>query len=245
MEWIAHRGMNHIHTENTKPAFDHAVRAGCSTLETDLRMCASGDIVLCHDTTMERLGGPSAKVSSQTRTELAKLSLGKTNCQPLFLDEFLALYPGHDWVLDIKQETSEAVVDELVKLYGDGPKQHWFASHASFVLWDPGAYSRIQKHFPGCRIFRGSFDCYKAAIANRVGLPILSGVKAGEWYSLTPELAGIKLFKKSLVAKYQRRGGKVLAFLPKDEDQLQQALGAGFDAILCDWAGPKQPGNEG
>lgn len=239
MEWIAHRGINRDHTENSKRAFDRAIELGCHTLETDLRMCRSGDIVLCHDRDFARLGGPSQPVANLSRRELESVRLGKSHEPAFFLDDFLSLYPGHDWIFDIKPETSGAVVKQLVDRFAKGAKHLWFANHVSFVLWDRASRLEIQQAFPESRCFKGSLACYRAGIAHLLGCSALAGVESEQWYTLTPELWGINLFRKDLVRRYQQKGAKVLAFLPEHEKQMTLALQAGFDAILCDWRGPE------
>ena len=83
--WISHRGQAQDWPENTKEAFDEAVRQGFHRLETDLRVTSDKHIVLCHDPDLSRLGGPQTPIDQMTRHEVECVSLNK-GVKVLFLD---------------------------------------------------------------------------------------------------------------------------------------------------------------
>ena len=49
-----HRGAAALHPENTLLSFEHAIEMGVDSLELDLNMTADGEIVVIHDTTVDR-----------------------------------------------------------------------------------------------------------------------------------------------------------------------------------------------
>ena len=56
---IAHRGASAYSPENTLPAFELAARMGANEVELDAQLTSDGQVVLCHDTKLERYGhGP-------------------------------------------------------------------------------------------------------------------------------------------------------------------------------------------
>ncbi len=52
---LGHRGARHAAPENTFAAFDLALREGAEGIELDVRLNASGDVIVCHDVTLERV----------------------------------------------------------------------------------------------------------------------------------------------------------------------------------------------
>ena len=52
--YCSHRGFNSVAPENTLPAFASAVSLGAEEIEFDLWPTADGEIVVCHDPTVDR-----------------------------------------------------------------------------------------------------------------------------------------------------------------------------------------------
>ncbi len=81
----AHRGARSIAPENTWMAMERARRCGSDLWETDVQLTADGELVLFHDTTLERttdiaahseFADRSLKVTDFTAEELAPLNAG-------------------------------------------------------------------------------------------------------------------------------------------------------------------------
>src|SRR5688572_10933517 len=54
---LGHRGARHAAPENTFAAFDLALQEGAEGIELDVRLNASGEVIVCHDVTLERVTG--------------------------------------------------------------------------------------------------------------------------------------------------------------------------------------------
>lgn len=54
---LGHRGARHAAPENTFAAFDLALAEGADGIELDVRLNASGEVIVCHDATLERVTG--------------------------------------------------------------------------------------------------------------------------------------------------------------------------------------------
>ncbi|MFB6151018.1 MAG: glycerophosphodiester phosphodiesterase [Haloarculaceae archaeon] len=74
MDCIAHRGFAGVNPENTLPAVRDAVERA-DAVEVDLRRCASGELVVHHDETVDRTTDGSGRVADHTAEELASLSV--------------------------------------------------------------------------------------------------------------------------------------------------------------------------
>ena len=72
----AHRGGAALAPENTMAAFRAAVGLGVHYIELDVRLCATGELVVVHDETLERVASVPRKPSSLSLAELQALDVG-------------------------------------------------------------------------------------------------------------------------------------------------------------------------
>src|SRR3954470_13188087 len=73
-----HRGVRGEAPENTMAAFEIAANAGAAGFELDVRVCGSGELVVCHDPTLERFtqGRDRRKVAELGWPDLGKVDVG-------------------------------------------------------------------------------------------------------------------------------------------------------------------------
>ena len=72
----AHRGFNTIAPENSMPAFGAAVAMGAEEIEFDLWATKDGEIVSCHDSTLDRVSDGTDKICDYTYEELLNFDFG-------------------------------------------------------------------------------------------------------------------------------------------------------------------------
>ncbi len=72
----AHRGFSAALPENTMVSFGAAISLGASEIEFDLWLTADGELVSCHDDTLERVSNESGKIYEKTLSELMTLDFG-------------------------------------------------------------------------------------------------------------------------------------------------------------------------
>ncbi|GIN73518.1 glycerophosphoryl diester phosphodiesterase [Bacillus sp. J14TS2] len=70
---LAHRGASGTKPENTMEAFIAAERAGADGIELDVQLTSDGEIVVIHDTTVDRTTNGSGLVKDFTRSSLQSL----------------------------------------------------------------------------------------------------------------------------------------------------------------------------
>lgn len=103
---LAHRGLNQHRAdidENSLAAFDQAIAAGCTHLESDVHATKDGVAVLFHDDDLLRVAGLPQKISDLTFHELSQIRLKFGSTIPS-LDSVLAAYPQLRLNLDVKSE---------------------------------------------------------------------------------------------------------------------------------------------
>lgn len=103
---IAHRGASAYTPENTMAAFDLALRIGANEIEVDTQLTCDGQVVLCHDKTLERYGHGSYIIERMNWAELAGLDMGSWFSPFLFKGEKMT------------------TLDCLFRTYGDRPIYH-------------------------------------------------------------------------------------------------------------------------
>jgi glycerophosphoryl diester phosphodiesterase len=73
MTWvIAHRGASHDERENTIAAFERALQIGVDFVELDVQVSSDGELVVFHDTRLDRLTPLRGPLGRRTAAELAE-----------------------------------------------------------------------------------------------------------------------------------------------------------------------------
>jgi glycerophosphoryl diester phosphodiesterase len=100
----SHRGANHTHPENTLAAFREAVRIGAHQIELDVYLTDHGDLVVIHDTSVNRTTDGTGDIRRMTLAEIKQLDAGSWK-HPMFageriptLDEALRMMPHNIWL---------------------------------------------------------------------------------------------------------------------------------------------------
>lgn len=73
---IGHRGAKGHVTENTLASFQKALDLGANAVEFDVHVCATGELVVFHDFTLDRLTNSSGEVYKATLAHIKQLEVG-------------------------------------------------------------------------------------------------------------------------------------------------------------------------
>ena len=79
----AHRGNDGKMPENTVPAWRNAVRLGAEMVELDVKRCATGELVILHDGTVDRTTDGHGAVAKMTFAQLRALNAACRKGKPL------------------------------------------------------------------------------------------------------------------------------------------------------------------
>lgn len=114
MDCIAHRGFAGDYPENTVTAFRQAAR-DADWVECDVRRCDSGEVVVVHDETVDRVTGASGAVADLDRDELAALDVcGSGEGVPTLRNVVDPLPPAAGVVVDLKEGGLAADVADVL-----------------------------------------------------------------------------------------------------------------------------------
>ena len=119
---FAHRGSTQLAPENTREAFDLALKLGADVLETDVRVGYDGSVFVTHDATLERTTNGTGLVKHRDADYLSRLDAGarfvdanggsyaNRNIRLICLQDLLQEYAGVKINIDIKDSDPEAAV---------------------------------------------------------------------------------------------------------------------------------------
>jgi len=116
---IAHRGGRARAAENTLRAMELGVAAGADAIELDVHRCASGEVVVIHDATLDRTTDGTGPVAAMTLADLRSLDAGcrfsggpgrdVVRCRIPTLAEVFETFPNTPLIIELKTaEVSEA-----------------------------------------------------------------------------------------------------------------------------------------
>ena len=111
---FVHRGGAEEATENTLEAFQHASDIGFVFMETDVQATLDGEVVIFHDSNLERVAGINKKVSQLSYKEIKKIDLKRGGRIPSLRD-LISSFPNLRFNIDIK--TKKAVEKQVEKHY--------------------------------------------------------------------------------------------------------------------------------
>ena len=97
----AHRGNDGVRPENTVPAWRNAVQMGAEMVELDVKRCATGELVIMHDGTVDRTTNGKGAVSDLSFAQLRALSAGYRKGKPV---------PGYE---DVRIPTLDEALDAI------------------------------------------------------------------------------------------------------------------------------------
>jgi glycerophosphoryl diester phosphodiesterase len=204
-------------------AFELAIHEGADAVELDVRVCGSGELVVCHDPDLARVAGDPRRIADLAWGELVRVDVGGGERVPLLVD-----------VLDLCRDHGVGVNVELKR---DLPNRAGAVVAAAQLLlrwhrgddlvvssFDPWMLSGLRKmvpHLPCAQlVHRSRYVPVHLAVGRAVGA---SGVhlEAALW---TPPR----------VAALRRKASWIAAWTIVDPGEARRLAALGADAIITD-----------
>ena len=153
---FSHRGGRMENDENTLKAFKASYDAGYRGFETDILMTKDGELVITHDSSLERTTNGKGVVEDHTKTEIMQLQTKQGN-KMIFLDELLVfLQDKKGLYVEFEMKTSPASLypEDRLKEYCDKLYKKVMEKRPSDALYvftssDYRALRYLQSHYPG------------------------------------------------------------------------------------------------
>lgn len=214
MNVIAHRGCAAQYPENTLIAIDRCA-PHVDGIEIDVRRCGSGELVVVHDETLERVAGRALRIEELSIKEIREHTVGDTEATIPTLAEALAATPNS---LRVNVELKETgLVGEVARLRKRTENELLVSS------FYPEALEELREVDPHCPIaVLCAVDpdrCF--AVAERV--------------DATAVHPGLSLVRESSIVKdAHRQGYEVNVWTATDRDDVQVIETSGADGIIAD-----------
>jgi glycerophosphoryl diester phosphodiesterase len=234
----AHRGGALLRPENTMVAFAHAVELGAHFVELDVRLCASGELVVFHDETLSRVGGAPDRVASLPLSALQQIDVGShfgaeyaSARVPTLIELLETLHGQIRFNLEIKSEHASG--DGTAVALGKLIARMDLYSDVIISSFNPLALRRVRQHCaaPVGLIFPlGAADGLRTRLRNRIlrdpwTAPLLSA------YALHPKET---LVTQQLIRKAHLRGLAVNAWTVNAEERMRDLVGMRINGLITD-----------
>ena len=212
---IGHRGCAGLEPENTLRGVKRAIEAGCGMVEVDVHL-VDGELVVIHDSTVDRTTNGVGRVDSYTLENLRRLDAGKGEKVPL-IEEVLALCLGKAAVnIELKGANCVKPLIEMME-NRKGPEVL-----VSSFDWDQLSQYKVMEP-SGC----------VAVLVDRAkqiekALQLAEELDA---YSLNPSM---RILSRNLVQQVHGSGRKVFPFTVREVADFLELREAGADGCFVD-----------
>lgn len=243
-EIIAHKGASGIAPENTMVAFQKALDLGVDMIELDVRHTKDEEIVVFHDSTLERTTNGRGLVEEKTLAEIKELDAGSwfhpdyTGEKVPTLKEVLDMIDGKCKVLiEIKHmdhphyhDFAEKLID-IVRAEKDGFEWCILQSYEEKYIEEAHAYDdRIQTK----KLLIGEDSAPLIAFYVETRVHLGRSKKESRLNALNPHY---ETLSPRRVFRMHARGFEVYTYPVNERDDMIKMLNMGVDGIITDFPG--------
>ena len=235
---IAHRGAPHFAPENTLASFEKAIELKSNFLELDVHQTKDFELVVLHDTKVDRTTNGHGHVFDITLQELQKLDAGGWFDQKFKDHKIPTLAPVLDLLIKnpqlkaiIELKDGDSVYPGMEKRVVDLITNKKLDSQVIFKSFDPEVLARLKKMAPDISslyVFVASFPAMSLTINTSLAFHSALDVEAQilqiHYYFLT----------QSFVQKAHAKGYKVVAWGVETKKHMQKCLEMQVDGIETD-----------
>ena len=217
---IGHRGAKAYVAENTIESIQKALELGADGVEIDVHVCASGELVVFHDFTMDRMTNGTGEISKKTLSELKKLKVHGGFQIPVLEEVLDAIDKKCLLNIELKGRHSASKTCEVIQSYvkhKGWQYQHFIVS--SFQYQELDDVFKVDKNIPLAVLTEA--DVFDA-------LEFAETIKA---VSIHPDFI---LLTKENVKQVHAKGYKVITWTVNDAKSINRMKSYGVDGIISD-----------
>ncbi len=228
---FAHRGSSAHAPENTLAAFELAIRQGADAIELDAMLCASGEVVVIHDETLERTTDGQGRVSETPLEALRELDAGGY-FDPAFrgqriptLEEVLESAGGRIYLnLELKNYATpgDALPERVAALVERFGLEEWVL----FSSFNPWTLRRARARLPRVPVGLLTAPGWTGRVLNGPLGRFLLPCEA-----LHPEKGAVT---PALVESVHRRGRRLHTYTVNSRAEMERLFALGVDGIFSD-----------
>ena len=225
----AHRGASGYCPENTLPAFQRAIELGADGIELDVQMTRDGELVVCHDETIDRTSNGSGWIKDKTLAELKALdfSSGKKDFLGVTIPtmrEVFDLLDDADIMINIELKTGivfyPGMAEKLLKL----TSECGFSDRVIYSSFNHYTIKHMREISPEAKLGFLYAD-------GTIGMPAYAlkyGVQA-----LHPALYNIQF--PGFIEECHKEGIAVNVWTVDSDEYIEMSYSAGVDAIITNY----------
>lgn len=236
---IGHRGARGVAPENTVPAIRHGVEVGAHAIEIDLHASTDDELVVIHDSTLDRTTDGTGSIDECTLAELRGFDAGYR-----FTTDDGETFPFRG------QGVRIPTLDEAMEAIGDLP--------AILEVKSAAAGRRLAEWLPGRseldRVIVGGFDAEEVGPARSVArwrcayqtdlLGFVLWGKLGVNRSLPEDLTAamvpvrkgaVRIVTRGFVRRMHAQGKGVFVWTVNRPEEMRQLLDIGVDGLISDY----------
>lgn len=218
---IGHRGAKGHLAENTLESIQKALDIGVDAIEIDVHKCASGELWILHDFTLDRTTDGSGEIAKRSAEELRKLKVEGHYKIPL-LDEVLDLIKGKCLInIELKGLNTAGPVCELIqkRIKNDG----W--QYSDFII------SSFQKN----ELFKvRQFDDHvPLAVLSKASVP--EAIELGKRLNASYIHPSLGIITRDNTKLSQDNGFKVNVWTVNEREDILRMIDFGVDGIISDY----------
>ncbi len=218
---FGHRGAMAYETENTMASIKKALELEVDGLEIDVHKCASGELVVFHDFTLDRLSNGSGEISNKTWDQLKEVKINGDHTIPRLEDVLDVVDKNCILNIELKGiDTAKAtcqVIDHYIR------DKHWNYSHFLVSSFQFSELKQMQELNPKIELA----VLTKANVEEAITL-----ARALNTTTIHPNYA---LLTATNVKSAQASGFKVNTWTVNEEDTIARMKSYGVDGIISDY----------
>ncbi|GAB4527689.1 MAG: glycerophosphodiester phosphodiesterase [Anaerolineales bacterium] len=228
---FAHRGASAHAPENTLTAFELAVKQGAVAIELDAMLCASGEVVVIHDDTLERTTNGRGKVNETPLSTLQSLDAGAFFA-PDFAGERIPTLEqvfetlGRRVFINVELKNYASPRDDLPERVAALVRQHGLEDWVMFSSFNPLALRRAQASLPKVPVGLLTTGSRAGRLLNA-----LPGRLLVAYAALHPERSAVDA---GLVQAVHRRGKRLHVYTVNRPEEAGRLFALGVDGIFSD-----------
>jgi len=218
---FGHRGAKGYVPENTLQSISKALELGVDGVEIDVHKCRSGELVVFHDFTLDRLTNQIGEISNFNLTELKKITVSKKYKIPTLVEVLDLIDKKCILNIELKGKKTAnatiAIIEDYIK------NKHWKYNNfiiSSFKFEELEAVYKINKKVPLGVLIESNLD--KA---------ITFGKKI-EAVAIHPDY---NMLTKTNVEKLQAEGFKVNTWTVNTIEAIERIKSYNVNAIISDF----------
>lgn len=208
---MGHRGAKALEPENTLLSIRRAMEIGVDAVEIDVHLTKDKEVVVIHDSTVDRTTNGKGPIGSYTLEEIKKLDAGKGEKIPTLEEVIEFVKDKVRLIIELKEEGTEDKVVELIKRY------NMFASAYIISFW----HMLVKK-------IKEMESRIKTGVL-LVGCPVDTCMARSA--SADALVMNYAFVNKELVDKAHQEGLKVFIWNIDDRDMLKPYVDMGVDGI--------------